>query len=285
MAQPVQPEIRRDRTEVMARRRRMSRRSARRRVRKATVAGLVFVGLAMALRPESEAHAVPGVEGSSSFEFLGGMLRDHAIEEPGSPRQPGAGPRATSLRLPSLWKPAGDVLQRERAINSGPAPIFALSSAERDQRESLDRWHRIFTFSRRYRIRTDLARRIHDAAIDEGIEPELAFRLVRVESSFKTRAVSPAGAVGLTQLMLGTAREFEPDVTREDLMDPDINLRIGFRYLRTLIREKRGDLRLALIVYNRGPTAVTAALAMGVDPANGYEKLITRGYKGRGTLD
>ena len=68
-------------------------------------------------------------------------------------------------------------------------------------------------------------------------------------------------------------------------MDPATNLRIGFRYLRTLIREQRGDLKLALLVYNRGPVAVAQDLARGVDPTNGYERVVMRGLRGRGVLD
>ena len=108
---------------------------------------------------------------------------------------------------------------------------------------------------------------------------------MRVESVFDPTALSPVGAVGLTQLMLGTARVYEADVTREDLMIPEVNLRIGLRYLRELIREYKGDLRLALLTYNRGPVAVQNALSMGLDPANGYELIVMRGYRGRGTLD
>jgi soluble lytic murein transglycosylase-like protein len=85
--------------------------------------------------------------------------------------------------------------------------------------------------------------------------------------------------------MLGTAREFEPSVTREQLLDAETNLRIGFRYLRALIRENRGNLRLALLTYNRGPVAVQNAINQGLDPANGYELVVMRGYRGRGTLD
>ena len=131
----------------------------------------------------------------------------------------------------------------------------------------------------------ELATKVYDVAISQTIEPELGFRLVNVESEFKTRASSSVGAVGLTQLMLSTARGFEPNVTREELMDPETNLRIGFKYLRALIRENKGNLSLALLVYNRGPAAVQTALNAGLNPTNGYERVVTRGYRGRGTLD
>jgi soluble lytic murein transglycosylase-like protein len=203
-----------------------------------------------------------------------------------------AGPRAshpapalaaTSVPVRPVWRPAGLVLKRRTAAT--PSVAMATDSLVGDVRETLTRWHRINTYVTRYRIKPDLARRIYDAAIAQGIEPELAFRLVRVESVFDPDAVSPVGALGLTQLMLGTARGFEPNVTREQLLDPDVNLRIGLRYLRALIRENKGDLKLALLVYNRGPVAVKHALSLGLDPTNGYESLVTKGYRGRGVLD
>lgn len=149
----------------------------------------------------------------------------------------------------------------------------------------LERWNRIFSFSNRYNIGAQLAGSIHDIALDEGLEPELAFRLVRLESDFKERAVSPVGAVGLTQLMPATARYFEKGITRERLYDRDTNLRIGFRYLRGLIREYDGNLELALLVYNRGPTAVERSRRDGIDPSNGYERRLLRGYKGDGVVN
>jgi soluble lytic murein transglycosylase-like protein len=151
--------------------------------------------------------------------------------------------------------------------------------------EQLERWNRIFAFSNRYDIGTQLAGAIHVIALSEGIEPELAFRLVRYESEFKPTATSHVGAVGLTQLMPSTARHFQKGITREQLYDPETNLRIGFRYLRGLIRENDGDLKLALLTYNRGPVAVLSARREGRDPSNGYDKKILRGYTGDGVVD
>ena len=149
----------------------------------------------------------------------------------------------------------------------------------------LDRWHRIFGYSSKYRVAADLATSIYDISLAEGIEPELAFRLVRVESEFNERATSPVGAVGLTQLMLPTARYFQKDITRDALYDRDTNLRIGFRYLRALVREYKGNVQLALLVYNRGPAAVESSQHQGLDPSNGYERVVMKGYKGRGVID
>ncbi|MEP7347995.1 MAG: transglycosylase SLT domain-containing protein, partial [Gemmatimonadaceae bacterium] len=77
----------------------------------------------------------------------------------------------------------------------------------------LQRWNRIFSFSRRFQVEAELSAQVYDAAVRAGIDPELAFPLVRLESSFKSTAVSSAGALGLTQLMIPTARFYQKDVT------------------------------------------------------------------------
>jgi hypothetical protein len=182
-----------------------------------------------------------------------------------------------------LWRQAADVL--DRPVREGPFRDRTIVAGIEGSTEHLLRWNTVFTYARRYRITMELAGLIHDIALEEKIEPELAFRLVRLESRFDPTVVSSAGAIGLTQLMPGTARYFQPGISADELTDPATNLRIGFRYLRGLVREYRGDLRLALLVYNRGPTAVHNALAMGEDPANGYDQVLMRGYRGRGVID
>ena len=178
-----------------------------------------------------------------------------------------------------------DVMPLLSRASLGSAELVATRGQVAEASEQLERWHQIYRYSSRYGIGSQLARAIHDIALEEGLEPELAFRLVRLESEFKTRATSRVGAVGLTQLMPSTARYFAKGISREQLYDRDTNLRIGFRYLRTLIREYDGDVQLALLVYNRGPVAVDAARADGRDPSNGYDRRILKGYTGRGVVD
>lgn len=152
-------------------------------------------------------------------------------------------------------------------------------------RAQLERANAILRYSARYKVGADVATPVYDVALEEGIDPDLAFRLVKVESQFNERAVSSAGAVGLTQIMPGTARYFERDTTRENLMTPRTNLRVGFRYLRTLIEEYRGDVQVALLVYNRGPQTVESMRTLGQDPSNGYEMAVMKGYRGKGTVN
>jgi len=143
----------------------------------------------------------------------------------------------------------------------------------------------IISYSSHYKIGADLATTIVDVASAEGIDPELAFRLVKLESDFNPRATSPVGAVGLTQVMPSTARYYVKDVSRENLYRPQVNLEVGFRYLSGLVKEYHGDVKLALLVYNRGPVAVQKARSEGDNPSNGYDRIITKGYHGKGTVE
>lgn len=141
----------------------------------------------------------------------------------------------------------------------------------------------------RYRVSFPLASAVYRAAEEEGIDPELAFRLVAVESEFHEHAISPAGALGLTQLMPATASELRPGITRDEIFERDTNLHLGFRYLRTLIRVYDGRVPDALHAYNRGPGTVDSIRALGGDPANGYaDRVLGTGsatYLGNGLVE
>lgn len=132
-----------------------------------------------------------------------------------------------------------------------------------------------------FKVTETLAAQIHEAAVENGIDPEIAFGLVRAESSFRNQATSPVGAVGLTQLMPATARWMEPGVTRSELRNPETNLRVGFKYLKYLIEKYDGNEDLALVAYNRGPGTVDKALKRGRNPDNGYAAFV-RGKKNHG---
>ncbi|HEU0302116.1 MAG TPA: lytic transglycosylase domain-containing protein, partial [Longimicrobium sp.] len=127
-----------------------------------------------------------------------------------------------------------------------------------------------------YDIPRDLAESIYDIALEEDIDPDVAFGLVRTESAFKNSATSHVGAIGLTQLMPATARWIKKDVTVRDLRDPEVNLRIGFKYLNDLMQKYDGDTELALLAYNRGPGTVDRVLKRGGDPDNGYPDMVLR---------
>jgi hypothetical protein len=146
-------------------------------------------------------------------------------------------------------------------------------------RLQLDRVDAIMQYSTHYRLPADLATAVYDVALSEGIDPALAFRLVKVESGFNQRATSHVGAVGLTQVLPSTARLYEPGLTTQQLYDRNTNLRIGFRYLRDLLDRYPSNMQLALLAYNRGPAKVERLLGAGRDPANGYETEVMKGFR------
>ena len=143
-----------------------------------------------------------------------------------------------------------------------------------DARAGEAREREIARYARRYGISREMADAIERAARAERVETELAFRLVRVESAFNPRAVSSVGAIGLTQLMLPTARELQPGITRDRLFHRDTNLRLGFRYFRRLLRQYGGNVEEALHAYNRGMGTVARIRRAGGDPANGYARKV-----------
>lgn len=154
------------------------------------------------------------------------------------------------------------------------AEVEGLQGTLELQRAQLERLERAYALSARYGIGADLAMTIEDVALAESVDPALAFELVRLESNFNPRAVSPAGALGLTQLMPATAQWLSPEITRAEIFEPETNLRLGFRFYRSLLDYYKGDVRLALLAYNRGPITVDRLLREGVDPGNGYARVI-----------
>lgn len=103
---------------------------------------------------------------------------------------------------------------------------------------------------------------IRTAAAQHGLDPALVAAVVANESNFDPQAVSPVGAMGLMQIMPGTAAELgllEP-------FDAAANLEAGTAYLAELLKRYDADVSLALAAYNAGPGRVDACHCI---PANG----------------
>ena len=207
----------------------------------------------------------------------------------------GAGSVAVTVMVIASRKPTP--ANAEPAVTADDRALFSLGDSRKLRQElesakgelslvraQYERAAKIMQYSNKYGVTAGMATKVFDASLREGIDPELAFRLVRLESEFNEHAISKVGAVGLTQLMPSTARLFEKGVTREHLFNGETNLRIGFRYLRTLLDMYKGNVNLALLAYNRGEDAVWRDVRAGIDPGNGYDRWVMRDYKGKGLM-
>ncbi|HSA91863.1 MAG TPA: lytic transglycosylase domain-containing protein [Terriglobales bacterium] len=122
---------------------------------------------------------------------------------------------------------------------------------------------------------------IEAAAARHNVDPNLVRAVIKVESNFNPRAVSRKGAMGLMQLMPGTARKLKVS----NPFDPEQNVDAGVRHLKGLMEDFGGDLTLSLAAYNAGAGAVRRN--GGVPPyaeTQSYVRQITRIYGGEGRI-
>jgi hypothetical protein len=115
---------------------------------------------------------------------------------------------------------------------------------------------------------------VHSASNRYRLDPDLVNSVIKAESGFNARAVSPKGAQGLMQLMPGTASQLGVP----NAFDPQANVEGGTKYLRELLERYNFDLVKALAAYNAGPLRVEQF--KGVPPY--YE---TRAYVARVVKD
>jgi soluble lytic murein transglycosylase-like protein len=119
---------------------------------------------------------------------------------------------------------------------------------------------------------------VHDAAGKYALPPAFVESVAKVESAMKNNAVSPKGAIGVMQLMPGTAKMLDADPN-----DPEQNIDAGTRLLRQLLLKYNGDVAKALAAYNAGSGAVDKY--NGVPPypeTQNYVGKVIEGYKQAG---
>ncbi len=137
-------------------------------------------------------------------------------------------------KIPLLRTDATGVALHTSQTSSAPAP--EMSAAELANREKIEEMIR--ETSARYRV-----------------DPALVRAVMQTESNWNSSAVSRKGALGLMQLVPGTAQQLGVS----NAFDPKQNLDGGVRYLHTLLERYNGDLDKALAAYNAGPGAVDRA--------------------------
>ena len=102
------------------------------------------------------------------------------------------------------------------------------------------------------RLKVDLHEVVNSASQRYRLDPDLVNSVIKAESGFNVRAVSPKGAQGLMQLMPGTATQLGVP----NSFDPEANVDGGTKYLRELLERYDFDLVKALAAYNAGPQRV-----------------------------
>jgi len=129
--------------------------------------------------------------------------------------------------------------------------------------------------------------RVDKRAQEKNLESAWVFAVIRQESAFVQDAHSPAGALGLMQLMprtaRSTARKLKIGVTKKSrILQPDINIRLGTAYLRGVLNELGQNKVLATAAYNAGPSRVRRWLPLKPIPADLWIATVpfdeTRGY-------
>ncbi len=173
-----------------------------------------------------------------------------------------------------------------RALEEGRAA--AGERLERAWERGVER-RAILALVRAYRVDLEgcdqrrLAEAIHREAEEAEVDPLIVASIVARESSFRSVAVSRAGAVGLMQLRPWVAE----DVAFRGAMDwnghdtltsPADNVRLGIRYFKELLERFDGDTQLALTAYNYGPTRVSRQVRTGTYAGSGYAERVLSLY-------
>lgn len=116
---------------------------------------------------------------------------------------------------------------------------------------------------------TDILGTIESIAKSQGMDPNLVKAMVKAESNFKPKAVSPKGAMGLMQLMPETAESLGVS----DPFDPEDNIGGGVKFLKGLMKEFK-DPEKAIAAYNAGPGAVKRY--KGIPPYEETQKYVNK---------
>ena len=131
---------------------------------------------------------------------------------------------------------------------------------------------------------------IIQSVVPQNVDPFLVSGLIREESLYSARVISPVGAIGLMQLMPDTAKRMARQLhlsgskfVRAQLYQPPFNIHLGTHYLGQLINQFQGNIIYAVAAYNAGPKAVQRwLLKHGNRPTDEFVELIgyreTRGY-------
>jgi soluble lytic murein transglycosylase-like protein len=124
----------------------------------------------------------------------------------------------------------------------------------------------------------DITYSVYKYSKQEDVEANLILALIYIESSFNPEATSYLGARGLMQVMPFWANSLEYINYYNDFYDIDTNIRAGIEIFQMYMEKFDNDQKLALLAYNRGPSAVMQDIQQGLDPSNGYDTAVLQVY-------
>lgn len=125
--------------------------------------------------------------------------------------------------------------------------------------------------------RPELEKIVEEKSRFYGVDPKLIKEMIREESGWNPNAVSPKGAIGIMQLMPGTAILMGV----KDPFDPVQNIDGGIRYMKYLLEKFNGNFQLALAAYNAGPSLVESLGRIpNIAETQNYVRKISLRYSG-----
>ncbi|MBC7371074.1 MAG: transglycosylase SLT domain-containing protein [Bdellovibrionaceae bacterium] len=170
-------------------------------------------------------------------------------------------------------------------------PLFAsFSGLPQDVKDTMVQKHPELLFPRNYK------EQIVQSTTAEKIPAEIAFSIIRQESAFNPRARSPVDAFGLMQLLPSVAKELSRNTSvpyreAEDLYDPEINVPLGAKEIRGLLRKYDDQYILGVAAYNASGSAIRGWLKtryrpdalefieeIPYDETRAYVKLVMRNF-------
>ncbi len=196
------------------------------------------------LAAEPAALSLPMPAGFERIKlFITVGLHDEARRELAAIRKKNGLKQKTLLGVARLYQEMED-------YNSAAA-IYRGSIPRRVDSDSLTQWGLLYPKAFRDAVTRQAA--------DHGVAEELIYAVIKAESTFSPTVVSPAGAVGLMQLMPSTAKAMvnaNGTSISTRLTDPGFNIRLGVRHLKGLLQQYNGSIVAAVAAYNAGSTPV-----------------------------